>query len=48
MAERPLVLGVVLFPDFELLDVFGPLEVLGFLREHFQVLLIGPERGPVP
>jgi len=45
--SRPLVLGVVLFPDFELLDVFGPLEVLGFLTDHFRIVLVGPESGPV-
>ena len=47
MADRPLVLGVVLFPDFELLDVYGPLEVLGHLKDEFRILMIGPERGPV-
>ena len=31
----PKSLGVVLFPDFELLDVFGPLELLGMLPEHY-------------
>jgi transcriptional regulator GlxA family with amidase domain len=47
MPDRPLVLGAVLFPDFELLDVFGPLEVLGHLRDTFRILLVGPEPGPV-
>jgi transcriptional regulator GlxA family with amidase domain len=47
MSQRPLRLGVVLFPDFELLDVFGPLEVLGLLHDEFHVLLVGPEAGPV-
>jgi len=47
MADRPLAVGVVLFPDFELLDVFGPLEVLGFLKDAFRILLIGPAPGPV-
>lgn len=37
--------GVVLFQGFELLDVFGPLEVLGAARERFEVRMIGPERG---
>jgi len=27
----PRTLGVLLFPDFELLDVFGPLEAFGNL-----------------
>jgi transcriptional regulator GlxA family with amidase domain len=47
MARSPLLIGVVLFPDFELLDVFGPLEVLGFLTDHFRILLVGPQAGPV-
>lgn len=37
----------VLFDGFELLDVFGPLEVFGVLRERFDICLIGPEPGPV-
>jgi transcriptional regulator GlxA family with amidase domain len=47
MSQRPLTLGVVLFPDFELLDVAGPLEVLGFMRDEFHLLLVGPDAGPV-
>jgi transcriptional regulator GlxA family with amidase domain len=43
-------LGVVLFPGFELLDVFGPLEVFGnlLMREHYDPLLVALEAGPVP
>lgn len=37
--------GVVLFDGFELLDVFGPLELLGALPDHFEICLIGPEAG---
>lgn len=29
--------AVLLFPDFETLDVFGPVEILGRLKEHFKV-----------
>lgn len=39
--------GVVLFDGFEVLDVFGPLEILGMLRQDFHVTLIGPDLGPV-
>ena len=35
-----LSIGVVLFPDFELLDVFGPLEMFGLLPEHFDIHLL--------
>lgn len=33
-------LGVVLFDGFELLDVFGPLEMFGLLPEHFQLAMV--------
>ena len=39
-------LGVVLFEGFELLDVFGPLEMFGLAAEHFEIRLI-TERGGV-
>jgi transcriptional regulator GlxA family with amidase domain len=39
--------GVVLFSRFELLDVFGPLEMFGVLTDEFEIVMIGPEPGPV-
>ena len=33
-------LGVVLFEGFELLDVFGPLEMFGLAADHFEIRLI--------
>lgn len=33
-------MGVLLFPDFELLDVFGPLEMFGHLPDIFRIILI--------
>jgi putative intracellular protease/amidase len=46
--SRPLTLGVILYPGFELLDVFGPLEMFnsvgrGLLTTH----LIAEHAGPV-
>ncbi len=41
----PKSLGVVLFPDFELLDVFGPLEMFGLLPDHYVLRLVA-ETGP--
>jgi putative intracellular protease/amidase len=38
---------VVLFHGFELLDVFGPLELYGKLSERFEISLIGLEPGAV-
>jgi len=39
--------GTVLFERFELLDVFGPLEMFGVLPDRFEISLIGPRVGPV-
>ena len=40
--------GALLFPDFELLDIFGPLEMLGVLGDHFDVVTLGETEDPVP
>ena len=40
-------LGVVLFEGFELLDVFGPLEMFGLAADHFEVRLISESGGVV-
>src|SRR3989475_10102784 len=45
MAER--TLGAVLFPGFELLDVFGPLEAFGGLGGLFRVMTVAERAGPV-
>jgi transcriptional regulator GlxA family with amidase domain len=45
MAER--TLGAVLFPGFELLDVFGPLEAFGNLPGLFRVVTVAEQAGPV-
>ena len=39
-------IGVILFHDFELLDVFGPLEMFGLLPEHFEIRLVA-ENGAI-
>jgi transcriptional regulator GlxA family with amidase domain len=41
-------IGVVLFDGFELLDVFGPLEMFGVAQGRFAISLIGPHTGPLP
>ncbi|MEM8578738.1 MAG: DJ-1/PfpI family protein [Pseudomonadota bacterium] len=41
-------IGALLFPDFELLDLFGPLEMFGLLPDHFDLTLIAETTGPVP
>lgn len=50
-AERtfdfPLTVGVVLYEGFELLDVYGPLEMLGLLPDYFQLNMIAENEGLV-
>lgn len=41
-------LGVVLFPEFELLDVFGPVEMFGNLTGLVDVLMVAAAPGAVP
>jgi transcriptional regulator GlxA family with amidase domain len=38
-------LGIVLFPGFETLDVFGPLEMFGMLTEQLSIVLISEQKG---
>ena len=40
-------LGVVLFEGFELLDVFGPLEMFGLAADEFEIRLISEHGGMV-
>src|SRR5262245_39568886 len=40
-------IGVVLFPGFELLDVYGPLEAFGHLPEAFRIVQVAEQAGPV-
>jgi transcriptional regulator GlxA family with amidase domain len=47
--STPLHLGVILYPGFELLDVFGPLEMFNSVgRERLITHLIAERAGPVP
>ncbi len=47
MSAPPLHLAAVLFPGFELLDAFGPLEMFGLLPEHFALQLLAEQAGAV-
>ena len=40
-------LGAVLFPGFELLDLFGPLEMFGHLSGTIEIVTIAEQAGPV-
>lgn len=46
-APSPLRVGAVVFDDFELLDLFGPLEMFGLLEKEAAVTLLAREKGPV-
>jgi len=43
----PRTVSVVLFDGFELLDVFGPVELLSVLPDEFAVAFVGPTARPV-
>lgn len=40
-------LAAVLYPDFELLDLYGPLEMFGSLRDQIEILTVAETAGPV-
>jgi transcriptional regulator GlxA family with amidase domain len=44
---QPLKIGAVIFPGFELLDIFGPLEMLGMLREQVSITMLAEKPGEV-
>jgi transcriptional regulator GlxA family with amidase domain len=45
MAQK--TLGVLLFPEFELLDVFGPLEAFGHAKDWFRIVMVAERPGAV-
>ena len=45
--SEPLKIGAVLFPGFELLDIYGPLEMLGLLGDRVSITMIAEEAGAV-
>lgn len=45
MAQK--TVGVLLFPEFELLDVFGPLEAFGQAKDWFRIVTVAERPGPV-
>lgn len=46
IASGKKVLGIVLYPGFEVLDVFGPVEMWNYVPE-FQVVMLSEQGGPV-
>src|SRR5438105_2153778 len=47
MSESPLNIAAVVFPGFELLDLYGPLELWGLLRDRVSISVIAEESGIV-
>ena len=45
--KPPLQIGTLLFPGFELLDVFGPLEMFGLLGDRVQLSMLAEQVGEV-
>ncbi len=44
---RKKIVGALLFPEFELLDIFGPLEMFGMLSDHFEIVTLAETTRPV-
>jgi putative intracellular protease/amidase len=44
---QPCTLGAVVYPDFELLDLYGPLEMFGALSPHVRIVTVAERPGPV-
>lgn len=48
MSEKPLTLGAILYPGFEMLDLFGPLEMFSMVpKEQLTIVMIAEQAGPV-
>ena len=39
--------GALLFSEFELLDIYGPLEIFGLLRDDFEIRIVAETAEPV-
>ncbi|MAE96024.1 MAG: dimethyladenosine transferase [Deltaproteobacteria bacterium] len=44
---RPRTLGAILYEGFELLDLYGPLEMFGILGEELRIVTVADQAGPV-
>jgi transcriptional regulator GlxA family with amidase domain len=45
--KDPLTLGAVLYEGFELLDLYGPLEMFGNLKPQIEIITVAEKVGPV-
>jgi putative intracellular protease/amidase len=49
MSTTPLTLGAILYPGFEMLDMFGPLEMFSMIPpEQLIIHMVAEQAGPVP
>ncbi len=46
-APKPRTLGAILYPQFELLDLYGPLEMFGCLGSKLRIVTVAEQEGPV-
>jgi transcriptional regulator GlxA family with amidase domain len=46
-AKQTRVLGIVLYPGFELLDAYGPAEMFGNLGNRLKLVVVAQQAGPV-
>ncbi|MCP4626948.1 MAG: DJ-1/PfpI family protein [bacterium] len=44
---EPLSLGAILYEGFELLDLYGPLEMFGNLKPEIEIITVAEKTGPV-
>ncbi len=48
MSTQALALGAILYPGFEMLDLFGPLEMFSMVpREQLKLFMVAEQTGPV-
>ena len=47
MKNKKLILGAVIFDNFELLDLFGPLEMFGTLKDKIEIVLVSEKKIPI-
>ena len=45
--NKPLTLGAILYEGFELLDLYGPLEMFGNLKPDMEIITVAEEAGPI-
>ena len=40
-------IAAVIFPDFEMLDLYGPLELFSYFRDDFEIRTVAMQTGPI-